>query len=249
MRKYVLGNWKMQNGLTDVNGYIQELVSLVKSRDHVVGIAPSFVMLSNTRSALDCHDTDLWLGAQNMSEYEQGAHTGSVSAGMLQSCGVQFVLLGHSECRSELGDDNNRIAKKIRLACDYGMLPVLCIGESMETRSEGATTAFLEQQIRECLSLAQPEDGVVIAYEPLWSIGSGQAANVQDVQKVVAHCKRVVMEILSHHVPILYGGSVTEDNAKEFSQRADVDGLLVGGASLRPHTFAKVVLQFLGEEE
>ncbi|WP_348663870.1 triose-phosphate isomerase [Chlamydia vaughanii] len=249
-KSYVFGNWKMHKTSKEAKEYFSSFCSLIKdlSPASVVGIAPAFTAIGACRDILKEHSSSIWLGAQNVHQDSSGAFTGEVSLPMLQEFDVNFVLLGHSECRHIFHEEDAAIALKVGAASREGIVPVLCIGETLEAREQGTTKDILSNQLM--LGLAQlPESAsVIIAYEPVWAIGTGKVASSADVQEVHAFCREVLARIFSKEkadtISILYGGSVKADNAEGFARCPDIDGLLVGGASLDPQVFANVVQQF-----
>ncbi|BAE81467.1 triosephosphate isomerase [Chlamydia felis Fe/C-56] len=249
-KSYVFGNWKMHKTAEEAKDFLSVFCPFVKeiSPASIVGIAPSFTTLSACCESIKKMDSSIWLGAQNVHQDSSGAFTGEVSLPMLQEFHVNFVLLGHSECRHIFHEEDSTIALKVGAAARSGVVPVLCIGETLETRESGTTKDVLSNQL--ILGLAQlPETAsVIIAYEPVWAIGTGKVASTADVQEVHAFCREVLSRIFSKEksetISILYGGSVKADNAEGFARCPDVDGLLVGGASLDPQVFANVVGNF-----
>ncbi|AAP05057.1 triose-phosphate isomerase [Chlamydia caviae] len=249
-KSYVFGNWKMHKTAKEAKDFLSIFCPFVKeiSPASLVGIAPAFTTLSACCESIKEMDSSIWLGAQNVHQDSSGAFTGEVSLPMLQEFHVNFVLLGHSECRHIFHEEDATIALKVGAAARSGVVPVLCIGETLEARENGTTKEVLSNQLM--LGLAQlPETApVIIAYEPVWAIGTGKVASTADVQEVHAFCREVLSRIFSKEkseiISILYGGSVKADNAEGFARCPDVDGLLVGGASLDPQGFANVLRNF-----
>ena len=241
MRKpLVIGNWKMNGSRRSIAQLLDGIEALGRQSEVEVAVCPPFVYLAEVAQRTAA--AGLRLGAQHVSEYEGGAYTGEVSAGMLADIGCDYVLIGHSERRALFGD-GKRVAGQLAAALRAGLNPVLCLGEDAEQRQLGETRSVLLGQLaaaglvggRETEQLA----GLVVAYEPVWAIGTGNAAGPDDAQQ--AH--RWIREALGAfggEVPILYGGSVTAENAAELMVQPDVDGVLVGGASLRVGEFTAI---------
>lgn len=210
-----------------------------------IGLAVPFTQLEAVAEALD--SSEIWAGAQNMHDAKEGAFTGEISADMLLDAGAKFVLLGHSERRHIFGEDNAFINRKIKRALEAQLTPVVCIGETSDQRDRGVTADVLKEQLT--ASLADLTDDqiqpLVIAYEPVWAIGTGRTATAEQAQQEHAFCRKFISErwgsTAAETVRILYGGSVKLDNAAELMAQPDVDGLLIGGASLDPKVFSEIV--------
>ncbi len=246
-RKLIIaGNWKMNKTVAEaidlVNGLKRELAT-VKEVDLVV--APPFTALSEvTRAILD---SNIRLGAQNMSEHNFGAYTGEICAAMLKEFSVRYVILGHSERRQYQKESNETIARKALAAHAASLKPIVCIGESLDERKGGQMEQVLETQLRGSLagfSNDQLEE-TIIAYEPVWAIGTGVTATTEQAQSAHAFIRRVLASIAdeatARRVRIQYGGSVKPSNARELMSQPDVDGALVGGASLEIRSFTEIV--------
>ncbi|NBV20992.1 MAG: triose-phosphate isomerase [Proteobacteria bacterium] len=246
-RKLIIaGNWKMNKtvaeGLDLVAGLKRELAA-VKEVDIV--ICPPFTALESVSKAIE--GSSLRLGAQNMSENNFGAHTGEICAGMLKDFLVRYVILGHSERRQYQLEGDPLIAKKAAAALGASLKPIVCVGEKLEDRESGKTEQVVETQVRGSLAgltKAQMEE-TIIAYEPVWAIGTGKTATTQQAQDVHAFIRRVLAQMFdeatARRVRIQYGGSVKPGNARELMSQPDVDGALVGGASLAVRDFADIV--------
>jgi triosephosphate isomerase len=241
----IAGNWKMYKTVEQAEEYIQVLLPRVSSVQRAeIAICPTFTalqaMIDSTRGSR------VAVYAQNMHQAEEGAFTGEVSAPMLADIGVSGVILGHSERRQRLGETDKALAQKVPAALAAGLLPVLCVGETEEERERGDTERKLRHQVQEDLARVEPErlDQVVIAYEPIWAIGTGQVATLEQAQEAIAFVRALVADRSAEagqRTRILYGGSVKSDNAGELLALPDVDGALVGGASLDPESFAAIV--------
>ena len=245
-RLIIAGNWKMNKTVAEsldlVAGLKRELNG-VKEVDIVV--CPPFTALSEVSKAII--DSNIRLGAQNMSEQSYGAHTGEIAAGMLRDLAVRFVILGHSERRQHQKETDALIAKKAAAAHAASLKPIVCVGETLAEREAGQTQTVVETQTRGSLAGLTPQqiEETVIAYEPVWAIGTGKTATAAQAQEVHAFIRRTVAQIagetVARKVRIQYGGSVKAANARELLGLPDVDGALVGGASLEPRSFADII--------
>jgi triosephosphate isomerase (TIM) len=241
----IAGNWKMHKTIAQAEEFIAALLPRVSSVDGVdVAICPTFTALQATVDS--ARGSRVAVYAQNMHQTDEGAFTGEVSAPMLTELDVAGVLLGHSERREMFGETDRALSLKVPAALAAGLLPVLCVGETEEERDRGDTERKLRHQVQEDLARLEPErlGDVVIAYEPIWAIGTGQVATVEQAQEAVAFVRALVADRskeAAERTRILYGGSVKPDNAAELMALPDVDGALVGGASLDAEGFAAIV--------
>jgi triosephosphate isomerase len=242
---FIAGNWKMHNTIADAEAFIQALLPRVSSADGVeVGICPPFLALGAMVDS--ARGSRVQVFAQNMHHAEEGAFTGEVSPSMLSEIGVRGVVLGHSERRELFGETDRALALKVPAALDTGLIPILCVGETEDERESGDTERKLRHQIQEDLGRVSTErlGDVVIAYEPIWAIGTGLVATPEQAQDAIAFVRALVGDRSreeSERTRILYGGSVKPDNAAELLALPDVDGALVGGASLDAESFAEIV--------
>lgn len=224
---------------------INELKPLVKDAQVEVVVCPPFVCLPAAKDALV--GSNIKLGAQNMHWEEQGAFTGEVAPGMLKEVGVEYVIIGHSERRQYFGETDEMVNKKVLSAVVHNFIPIICVGETLEQREQGITEEVVDRQTRAALKGLSPDvaDRVVIAYEPIWAIGTGRTASSNDANEVIGYIRKVVEEVLgsqaAQQMRILYGGSVKPENAAELMSMPEIDGALVGGASLKAQDFAKIV--------
>lgn len=244
MRKYIIaGNWKMNMNLSESIALISAIKNSVANEqlNCELVICPPFTNLE-TASAL-LKDSNVKLGAQNMYYEESGAFTGEVSAAMLKSVGCEYVILGHSERRTIFGESNQLINKKIKKALSSELLPIFCIGETLEERETGTTFDVVKKQIVEGLSEISETDVVkiVVAYEPVWAIGTGKTASKEQAEEVHLFIRNLLVELYSaeiaNEITIQYGGSVKPDNAVELLSQPNIDGALVGGACLKAESF------------
>jgi triosephosphate isomerase (TIM) len=248
-QKIVAGNWKMNKTFEEANTLATELMGMVA--DEVKGnvtviLCTPFPYLLPIKNLLG-NNSRIFVSAQNCSEHESGAYTGEVSASMLKSLGVPYVILGHSERRQYFGEDGKLLAKKIDIAQKHGLTPIFCCGEPLEVREKGQHETLVKQQVEESLfhldAIALQK--VVIAYEPVWAIGTGKTASAQQAQDmhlvIRKHLASKYGQSVAESISILYGGSVNAANAKELFSCADVDGGLVGGASLKSREFTEIV--------
>jgi triosephosphate isomerase len=241
----IAGNWKMHKTVEEAEQFIQALLPRVSTADGVdVAICPAYLslvpMVDSTRGSR------VQVYAQNMHQVAEGAFTGEVSAPMLVEAGVHGVILGHSERREYFGETDKALQLKVPAALEAGLLPVLCVGETEEERDRGDTERKLRHQVQEDLARVDVErlGEVVIAYEPIWAIGSGRVATAEQAQEAIGFVRALVADRArdqAERTRILYGGSVKPDNAAELLALPDVDGALVGGASLDADSFAAIV--------
>ena len=244
-RPYIAGNWKMHKTVAEAEQYIQGLLPRVSTAD-AVDVAICVPYLSLQAMVDSTRGSRVQVLAQNMHYAEQGAYTGEVSAQMLTELDVGGTVLGHSERRELFGETDRALALKVPAALDAGLAPILCVGETEDEREAGDTERKLRHQVQEGLERVPTErlGDVTIAYEPIWAIGTGLVATVEQAQDAVAFCRALVADRdrgAAERVRILYGGSVKPENAYELLAQPDVDGALVGGAALDPASFAAIV--------
>lgn len=242
----IAGNWKMNKTISEAVSFASELkdrVSGVKNVDIV--ICPPFTALAKIADALS--GSNIKVGAQNVCWEEKGAFTGEVSVAMLLEAGCTYVILGHSERRAMFGDTNETVSKKLKAALKNGLLPIVCVGETLEEREKGVTQDVIKGHVHGSLAGLSGEEmkKVIIAYEPVWAIGTGKTATRQQAQEVHLYIRNLLSGMfgkeVSDGVCILYGGSVKPENIKDLMAEQDIDGGLVGGASLKPDSFEKLV--------
>jgi triosephosphate isomerase len=241
---YIAGNWKMHKTRAEAAELAKSLVAGLKDGRHRYLVAPSFTLLETVAPILK--GSNIRLGAQNMAEAEQGANTGEVSVLQLKDLGVQTVILGHSERRHNYHEDDALINKKVNLALQHGLEVILCVGELLSEREAGKAEVVCEAQTVKGLQGVSATDlsRVVIAYEPVWAIGTGKTATPEDADAIHAHIRKVVGKVYGQNeadrIIIQYGGSVKPENAKELMAKENIDGALVGGAALKADTFVPI---------
>jgi triosephosphate isomerase len=242
--KLVAGNWKMHGSREQTTSLITGLAAaLGKGPSAEVAVCPPFVYLVDAAAALE--GTRIRLGAQNLAVEEGGAYTGEVAGAMLRDVGCHYAIVGHSERRSLYGETDELVAAKYRAAQRDGLVPILCVGETLEEREEGVTERVVERQLRAVLGQAGigSFSDAVVAYEPVWAIGTGRTATPEQAQEVHALIRGILAsddDTIGNSVRILYGGSVKPSNAEDLFSMPDVDGGLVGGASLDAEGFADI---------
>jgi triosephosphate isomerase len=241
----IAGNWKMHKTVQESVDFINELAPALAPYAGVERVVcPTFVSLAATADAL--RGTPIKVGAQNVSQEEKGAFTSQIAPNMLVGL-AEYVIIGHSECRQYLGETDALINKKAHAALKYSLKPIIAVGESLQTRQSGEALSFVEAQVRAALAdiTAEQMAQVVIAYEPIWAIGTGMNATSADAAEVCGVIRRVVRELYGDSVAdtlrIQYGGSVKPDNMLEYMGQADIDGALVGGASLKVEDFTRLI--------
>ncbi|MGL4589796.1 MAG: triose-phosphate isomerase [Mycoplasmatales bacterium] len=247
MRRVVIaGNWKMNKSLSEAVEFVTELKkeNLAAYTSEIMIFAPYVYLTELTKLA---EGTKIVIGAQNIHDEENGAYTGEVSADMLRSIGVNHTLIGHSERRTLNGETDKIINKKLKLALAKGITPILCVGEVLVEREEGITEKVLTEQVTNALVELSSEDvrKIIIAYEPVWAIGTGLTASSSDANDACKHVRSVVEKLYDKDVAselvIQYGGSVKPDNVKELIDQSDIDGALVGGASIEVESYRQLL--------
>ena len=244
-KKVIAGNWKMNMLPNEVLAYIEEFIPLVKDTKNEVILCVPYTDLFY--ALLSAQNTNIKIGAQNMHWEEKGAYTGEVSAKMLKAIGVEYVIIGHSERRSYFNETDESVNKKIKAAFENELKPIVCVGETLEEREAGKTADIITNQTRLALDGLSSEQvkNTIIAYEPIWAIGTGKTATSEDANNSIKEIRKEIEKIYGKDVAecviIQYGGSVKSSNAKELFSTSDIDGGLVGGASLVPDEFAKIV--------
>jgi len=247
-KKIVAGNWKMNNNAEQTESLLDEIIKKNINTETQIIVAPSFVNLALAVKKL--RETNIKVSAQNVHQSTNGAYTGEVSVPMLKSIGVNTVILGHSERRTLFGENNSVLAQKVNTALNYGFEVIYCFGEELDQRKNDNHFEVVKTQITEALFGLKPEqwNNIILAYEPVWAIGTGETATPKQAQEIHAFARQIIADKytseIANNIPILYGGSVKSDNAKEIFANRDVDGGLIGGASLVADDFLTIVNAF-----
>ncbi|MEC7264902.1 MAG: triose-phosphate isomerase [Bacteroidota bacterium] len=243
--KIVAGNWKMNKNLQETEALLSELSAMLPDSTAQVIVAPTFVNLQTAVNSLQ--SSTMQVAAQNMHFAESGAYTGEISADMLLSLGVDIVILGHSERRAYFGEDDALLAKKVKTAVEKGLKTIFCFGEELEDRKSGNHFSVVESQLKNALFDLDPSawKSIILAYEPVWAIGTGETASPEQAQEMHAFIRKTIADAynasVADAVSILYGGSVKPSNAAEIFSKPDVDGGLIGGASLVASDFVAII--------
>lgn len=246
-KKIIAGNWKMNNGIKETVNLISDIKKELSGKKVYadVIICPPFINLETAHALLK--DSSIKLGAQNIYFEESGAFTGEISASMLKGVGCEYVILGHSERRTIFGENDQIINNKMKTAIKNELKPIFCVGETLEEREKGVTFKVIETQVKNGLNLLRESEleHLIIAYEPVWAIGTGRNATPQQAQEVHLFIRELIgkmySQIFAAQLVIQYGGSVKADNAKELLSQPDIDGALVGGACLKADSFIKII--------
>ena len=245
MRKPIIaGNWKMQKTIAEALEFVNEVKDRVNNDKVEAVICAPFTLLKDLKQATK--GTNIKIGAQNMHFEEKGAFTGEISPLMLKELDMDYVVIGHSERRQYFNETDETVNKKVLKALEVGIDPILCVGETLEEREAGNTKDVCKVQVEKALENVSKEDlaKVVIAYEPVWAIGTGKTATSEDANDVIAYIREVVANLygeLANEVRIQYGGSVKPSNVAEIMNQSDIDGALVGGASLEANDYVELV--------
>lgn len=244
--KIIAGNWKMHTDLVSAKALAANIATNVAVEKSIVVLIPPFPFIAQVAGEIG-NAGRFFTGAQNVSSFDIGAYTGEVAAEMLRSVGAVFVLVGHSERRAYFGESDAVLLKKVEMALQYGLRPVFCCGEPLEVRDDGSHTKYVESQIEAVMGKLEPHliSQVIIAYEPIWAIGTGKTATPEQVQEMHTIIRNKVAALskaeIAQKISILYGGSVNASNANALFSQPDVDGGLVGGASLNANEFIDII--------
>ena len=246
MRKSIIaGNWKMNKTPDEARALVEELIPLVADAECEVVVCPPFVDLCPVSKAIK--GTNIHLGAQNIHWAKSGAFTGEISADMLKKFGVEYAIVGHSERRQYFGETDATVNMRAKAALENGITPIICVGESLEQRERGETDEFVASQVRGALEGISADDArrIVIAYEPIWAIGTGRTATAEMAEETITVIRKTLRSIFGNDaaetVRIQYGGSMNPQNAASLMAMENIDGGLIGGASLKAEDFSKVV--------
>ncbi|MBS0623218.1 MAG: triose-phosphate isomerase [Verrucomicrobia bacterium] len=248
----IIGNWKMHKTIQESCAFVKHLMTLLGPTRAQIGLAVPFTALAATAQVIQQLQAPVWLGAQNMHHMAHGAYTGEISAGMLLEAGAKFVLLGHSERRHLFHETSALVNSKVKRALEEGLRPIVCIGETEQERNENLTQQVLHKQLLESLEgiSTQQLKKLSLAYEPVWAIGTGKVASAEDADQVHHFIRQCLAqkygEQVSSEIVIQYGGSVRPDNAQQLLAKPDIDGLLIGGASLDPLVFQQIIASWQG---
>lgn len=252
-KRIVVGNWKMYKTAGEASEYIDALAPLIEKAKSEVFLAVPYTAIAS--AARHAKGAGIAIGAQNMNDAREGAFTGEIAALMLKEAGASFVLLGHSERRHVFKEGLDFIHRKVLRALQEDLQPILCVGETLEEREAGRTEEVLKEQIFSALDKVSPEESekLMLAYEPVWAIGTGKAATPKMVQEAHAFCRSCLEELFGKRkgasIPLLYGGSVKSDSVQALVAQKAVDGVLVGGASLSVDVFAEIILNCSEKEK
>lgn len=240
-KSLITGNWKM-NGTRKDLAQVRSLIKLTKNAKVDIAICPPATLISAMSDVL--RGAKVGLGGQDCHPKSDGAHTGDISAEMLKNAGAKYVIVGHSERRSDHGEDNKIVASKVTAAHRAGLVAIMCLGETLGERKKGAALKVIGQQLKGSLPQGVTSKNTVIAYEPVWAIGTGLTPTSKEIAQAHAHLRRALVRLCGaegHKIRILYGGSVKPDNAAEILSIPNVNGALVGGASLKAQDFSAII--------
>ena len=229
--KIIAGNWKMNGSCETLNNMMQELENV--TTNNTVILCVPFTMLTNGNAHVS-------IGAQDVSMHEKGAFTGEISASMIANTGAKYVIVGHSECRQYHGDTNDTVRTKAAIALANGLTPIICVGETMDEKEAGKTMEIIESGVRQSVP-ADVNAPIIIAYEPRWAIGAGLTPTAEEIETAHGLIAKTLSDMGLDGTPILYGASVKASNAAEIMSVPNVDGVLVGGASLKPDDFIPII--------
>ncbi|WP_411355561.1 triose-phosphate isomerase [Peptoniphilus harei] len=239
-KKYICGNWKMNKTSSEALEFAKEINEFEFNKVDVL-IAPSFVTLESLRKNLK---DEIKLAGQNVSEFDDGAYTGEVSTSMLKDIGVEDVIIGHSERREKFSESDEIINAKVKKALEDDLSVILCLGESLEVKEEGKEVEFVRDELLKSLDGVDDLENLIIAYEPIWAIGTGKTCSSEDAENMCKEIRNIIngkYGEISQQIRILYGGSVKPSNAGEILSKENIDGVLVGGASLKASDFIEII--------
>lgn len=241
----IAGNWKMNNSINEAKILIENMKPLIEDSKVEIVVCPSYLSLATVTELT--HNTNIVVGAQNMHYEEKGAYTGEVSGEMLKELGVEYVIIGHSERRQYFNEIDETVNKKAIKALELDLKPIICVGETLEEREQNKAKEIVSKQVQKALSGLSHEEieKLVIAYEPIWAIGTGKTASSEQANEVCGWVRNKVRDLtdkdISEKIRIQYGGSVNPENIKELMSQVHIDGALVGGASLKADRFAALI--------
>jgi triosephosphate isomerase len=245
-KKLIAGNWKMNLDVTESRDLAKSILEKTDKKYFEytdVLLCPTFVSLNAVGDVI--RNSQILLGAQNLSYENNGAYTGEISASMLKSVGCEYVIIGHSERRKYYNETDEVVNRKINKTLEYGLKPILCVGETLEERENGKQNEVVQSQLTNDLNGIADLNNVVIAYEPVWAIGTGQNATPEQANEMHKHIRSVIVKLYNQssadNIKILYGGSLNDKNCKELLSQSDIDGGLIGGASLKADSFIEII--------
>ena len=244
-KKVIAGNWKMNMLPNEAMKFIEELAPIVKDEKNEIILCVPYIDLFY--SLLTAQDTNIKIGAQNMHWEESGAYTGEISGLMLQSLKVEYVIIGHSERRQYFAETDETVNLKVHSALKNNLKPIICVGETLEQKESGKTEEIITNQTKLALRNLTKDEAcnIIIAYEPIWAIGTGKTATSEDANNSIKAIRKEIEDLygkeISENISILYGGSVKPSNAEELFNTSDIDGALIGGASLKIEEFAQII--------
>lgn len=239
-RKYICGNWKMNKTSSEARDFAEK-INEFEFKNVDVLLAPSFVSLESFRKILN---KKIEVSAQNLSQFDDGAYTGEVSTSMLKDIGVENVIIGHSERREKFFESNEIVNAKVKKALADDFHVILCLGEALEVKAKNKEVDFVKDELLKSLEGIENIENITIAYEPIWAIGTGKTCSAEDAEKMCREIRQIINKNygeISEKIRILYGGSVKPSNAKEILSQENIDGVLVGGASLDPEGFIEII--------
>lgn len=241
----IAGNWKMNKTIKEATLFVESIKDSVKGTDVEVVLCTPYTLLQSVKEA--SKGTNIKLAAQNMHWEESGAYTGEISPLMLKEIGIDYCIIGHSERRQYFNETDETVNKKVHTALKHGIKPIICVGETLEQRENGETNEFVKSQVIKAFENVESNNvaDIVIAYEPIWAIGTGKTATSDEANAVIYQIREVIKELYGEEIyteiRIQYGGSVKPSNVEEIMNQEDIDGALVGGASLKPDDFVQLV--------
>jgi triosephosphate isomerase len=243
----LVGNWKMHKTILETKNFLRQFHNKAVPEQAEVIICAPYVSLPWLTEA--CEGTSIRIGAQNVHWELEGAYTGEISVHMLQALHVTYVIIGHSERREYFAETDDMIGRKVRTALTAGLTPILCVGETLEEKELGKTNEVVMRQLRTALEDVSPVEvaKLIIAYEPVWAIGTGLASTVDDAEKVISYIRSLLPKQSQQEVQLLYGGSIKADNIAQFMSQPNIDGALVGGASLDPTSFHQMLIKAMSQ--
>lgn len=248
-KPFIVGNWKMHLGPGDAVAFMEEFIKKVRGHHELVeiGVAPPFISIPSVMEIIKRNSIPIHLCAQNSHWEDKGAFTGEVSPSMLKEIGVEYVIIGHSERREYFFETDDVINRKLKALKRNGLKAILCVGERLQEREKGETMDVIKRQIERGLHDIEVE-GIIIAYEPVWAIGTGKTATPEIAQEVHYFIKDLIKKISGKDVIVIYGGSVKPENIKSLLSMSEIDGVLVGGASINPQSFYDIIKNSVKED-